>query len=58
MTLKEIIKNINDLGAMTQFKKDILKDVAIVTKVKKDNWLGYKIIGKNGYGFTYFYKKI
>lgn len=55
--LKFIVKQVNDLGEMTDYKKDILRDVAIIVDTKKNGWIGYKVIGKNGYGFNYFYKK-
>lgn len=58
MTIQEIIKEIKRQNKMTDFKKDILRDIAIIIDVEHNGWKGYKIIGKNGYGFRYFYEKI
>lgn len=57
ISLKEIIKEIERQNLMTEHKKAILNDIAIIVDVKNNGWLGYKIIGKNGFSFRYFYKK-
>jgi len=55
---KEMIKTIKEQNVMTEHKKGILRDIAIILEVEKDGWKGYKIIGKNGYSFNYFNEKI
>lgn len=57
ISLKEMIKEIERQNLMTEHKKAILNDIAIITDVKQNGWLGYKIIGKNGFSFRYFYEK-
>ena len=55
---KEMVKEIKRQGVMTDFKKDILRDVVMVLPIKENGWLGYKIFGGNGYHFRYFYKQV
>ena len=55
--VKEMIKEIKRQNLMTNYKKSILSDIAIIIDIKNNGWLGYKVIGKNGFGFNYFYKK-
>ncbi len=58
MKLKDMVKEIERQGLMTDHKKEILKDIAIITNVEANGWRGYKIIGKNGFSFRYFYQQI
>lgn len=55
---KEMIKEIERQRLMTDFKKEILKDVVMVLSIKENGWIGYKIFGGNGYHFKYFYKQV
>ena len=54
----EMIKAIKEQGVMTEHKKAILNDIAIITKTEHNGWKGYKIIGKNGYSFRYLNERI
>ena len=54
----DMIITINEKGLMTDHKKAILQDIAIIIPVNDNGWRGYKIIGKNGYSFRYFYERI
>lgn len=58
ISLKDMIKEIKRQDLLTDFKKAILRDIAIIIDIQENGWLGYKIIGTNGYGFKYFYEKV
>lgn len=55
---KEMIKTINDKGLMTEHKKAILNEIALIEKIEANGWRGYKIIGTNGFSFRYFNERI